>query len=45
MHERNFVMIPLNDLNENLMHPILKISNKEILNNCIDSCKVKYYGN
>ena len=45
MHERNFVMIPLNDLNENHLHPILKISNKEILNMCIDSCKVKYYGN
>ena len=45
MHERKFVMIPLNDLNENHLHPILKISNKEILNKCIDSCKVKYYGN
>ena len=45
MHERNFVMIPLNDLNKNHLHPILKISNKEILNKCIDSCKVKYYGN
>ena len=45
MHERNFVMIPLNDLNENHLHPILNITNKEILNNCIDSCKVKYYGN
>ena len=40
MHERNFVMIPLNDISENHMHPILKISNKEILSNCIDSCKV-----
>ena len=45
MHERNFVMIPLNDLNENHLHPILKITNKEILNKCIDSCKVNYYGN
>ena len=45
MHERKFVMIPLNDLNENHLHPILKISNKEILNKCIDSSKVKYYGN
>ncbi|MEC8679315.1 MAG: 2-amino-4-hydroxy-6-hydroxymethyldihydropteridine diphosphokinase [Bacteroidota bacterium] len=45
MHERNFVMIPLNDLNENHLHPILKITNKEILNKCIDSCNVKYYGN
>ena len=45
MHERNFVMIPLNDISENHMHPILKISNKEILSNCMDSCKVKYYGN
>ena len=45
MHERKFVMIPLNDLNENHLHPILKISNKEILNKCADSCKVKYYGN
>ena len=45
MQERKFVMIPLNDLNENHLHPILKITNKEILNNCIDSCKVKYYGN
>lgn len=44
MHERNFVMIPLNDLNEYHQHPILKRSNKEILNNCIDSCKVKNYG-
>ena len=32
MHERKFVMIPLNDLNENHLHPILKITNKEILN-------------
>ncbi len=45
MHERKFVMIPLNDLNENHLHPILKITNKEILNKCIDSCKVKYHGN
>ena len=45
MHERKFVMIPLNDLIENQLHPILKITNKEILNKCIDSCKVKYYGN
>ena len=45
MHERKFVMIPLNDLNENHLHPILKITNKEILNKCIDSCNVKYYGN
>ena len=45
MHERNFVMIPLNDLNENHLHPILNITNKEILNNCIDSCKIKKYGN
>ena len=45
MHERKFVMIPLNDLNENHLHPILKITNKEILNKCIDSSKVKYYGN
>ena len=45
MQERKFVMIPLNDLNENHLHPILNITNKEILNNCIDSCKVKYYGN
>ena len=45
MHERKFVMIPLNDLNENHLHPILKITNKEILNKCKDSCKVKYYGN
>ena len=45
MHKRKFVMIPLNDLNENHLHPILKITNKEILNKCIDSCNVKYYGN
>lgn len=45
MHERKFVMIPLNDLSENHLHPILNITNKEILNKCIDSCKVKYYGN
>ena len=37
-------MIPLNDLNENHLHH-LKITNKEILNKCKDSCKVKYYGN
>ena len=45
MQERKFVMIPLNELNENHLHPILKITNKEILNKCIDSCNVKYYGN
>ena len=45
MQDRKFVMIPLNDLNENHLHPILKITNKEILNKCIDSCNVKYYGN
>ena len=44
MHERKFVLIPLNDLNESNLHPILKISNKEMLNKCIDSCKVKKYG-
>ena len=31
MHQRKFVMIPLNDLGENHLHPILKITNKPLV--------------
>ena len=44
LHKRKFVLIPLNDINKEFKHPILKISNYELLNNCDDNKSVIEYG-
>lgn len=40
LHERNFVLYPLNELSPNLKHPVLKKNIHQILLNCKDSLTV-----
>ena len=42
MHERAFVLVPLNDLNPSLAHPVLKISVQELLQN-VESSGIQRY--
>jgi 2-amino-4-hydroxy-6-hydroxymethyldihydropteridine diphosphokinase len=45
MHERKFVLKPLNEIAPNLIHPVLKRSINHLLLNCNDKTDVKkYYG-
>ena len=44
IHERKFVLLPLNELNKDFVHPTLKINNQQLLNNCIDKSKITQYG-
>lgn len=43
MVERLFVLKPLNDIAPDLIHPILKITIKQLLQNCLDNLSVKRY--
>ena len=43
MAERLFVLKPLNDIAPDLIHPILKIPIKQLLQNCLDNLSVKRY--
>tara|TARA_B100001029_G_scaffold177476_1_gene182253 strand:- start:1085 stop:1612 length:528 start_codon:yes stop_codon:yes gene_type:complete len=45
IHKRNFVIIPLIDLNKNYRHPVLNLTNIELLNICNDKSNVSEYGN
>jgi 2-amino-4-hydroxy-6-hydroxymethyldihydropteridine diphosphokinase len=40
LHQRRFTLIPLNDLDADFIHPVLKQSNKELLLHCSDKCEV-----
>ncbi|MEN9440199.1 MAG: hypothetical protein RLZ33_275 [Bacteroidota bacterium] len=39
--ERKFVLLPLNDLSENLTDPVSKTSIKTLINDCLDYSKVE----
>ncbi len=45
IQDRNFVLIPLNELSKNFIHPIIKKTNHEILKNSKDTSKIYLYGN
>lgn len=45
MHERKFVLEPLNEIATGYIHPILKKKIKELLNECKDKCKVEVFYN
>jgi 2-amino-4-hydroxy-6-hydroxymethyldihydropteridine diphosphokinase len=41
LHLRNFTLIPLTEIAPEYIHPLLKKSNKELLENCSDQLSVK----
>jgi 2-amino-4-hydroxy-6-hydroxymethyldihydropteridine diphosphokinase len=41
IHLRKFVLVPLNELSPNFIHPVLKKSNHKLLVKCIDELNVK----
>ena len=43
MHKRKFVLVPLNELAGNYLHPIYNITINELLNKCKDSDHVNEY--
>ena len=45
LHERLFVLMPLNDLDLGIKHPVLLQNNAELLSNCVDqsTCEIVYY--
>ena len=43
LHERKFVLIPMNEINPDFIHPIFNKSIKELLTECNDSYQVSLY--
>jgi len=43
LHERKFVLIPMNEINPDFIHPIFNKSIKELLTACNDSHQVSLY--
>jgi 2-amino-4-hydroxy-6-hydroxymethyldihydropteridine diphosphokinase len=43
MHNRRFVLIPLCEIEKDLVHPVLKVSVTSLLDSCGDKSKVKIY--
>jgi 2-amino-4-hydroxy-6-hydroxymethyldihydropteridine diphosphokinase len=43
LHQRKFVLIPMAELEADFMHPGLKKSVWQLLDECTDGCKVKLY--
>ena len=43
MHERKFVLKPLSDIAPKFIHPLLKKSNADLLNECQDISKLSVY--
>ncbi len=41
LHKRKFVLVPLNDLIPNSKHPLLHLTNKQLLENCTDSSEIE----
>ena len=41
---RKFILIPLNDIDPDYVHPILDLTNQELLNETNDNCLVIEYG-
>jgi len=44
MHERKFVLIPLNEIAPNLIHPRFNKKISELLVECSDNKDIDYYG-
>ena len=40
LHERKFTLIPLTEMDEEFVHPILKMTNRQLLMNCSDELLV-----
>lgn len=38
--ERNFVLVPLSEISPDYLHPVFKLTNKELLDFCTDKSKV-----
>lgn len=43
LHERKFVLIPMNEINPDFIHPVFNQSIKELLTTCNDSHQVSLY--
>ena len=43
MHERNFVLHPLNDIASDFVHPIIKNTVNKIMKECNDKNEIKLY--
>lgn len=41
IQERKFVLIPMNEIASNFVHPFLKKTIKQLLNECVDTLEVK----
>ena len=41
IHQRKFVLIPLNEIAPNLKHPLLRFTTIEMLENCMDESMIK----
>ncbi|PIE86441.1 MAG: 2-amino-4-hydroxy-6-hydroxymethyldihydropteridine diphosphokinase [Bacteroidia bacterium] len=43
LHERKFVLIPLNEIAPNFIHPVLLKSVKELVYECGDTCEIRHF--
>ncbi len=43
LHERLFILMPLNKIRPSLIHPVLKLSVKEMLDNCKDKTETNWF--
>jgi 2-amino-4-hydroxy-6-hydroxymethyldihydropteridine diphosphokinase len=43
MAERKFVLMPLTEISQSYIHPVLKKTNEELLRDCKDQLPIKYF--
>ena len=43
LHKRNFVLVPLNEISPELIHPIYKIAISQLILNCLDKSYLSIY--
>lgn len=43
IHQRNFILIPLKEMNKNLVHPVLNKTIESLINQCEDELDVSIY--